>query len=578
MSYLSQDSGLDGSKTLYGAVLEGFGHLEEKQLQLDALLEKLNSEKDVGRLEKLSSAFARSLEDFSDSQGFYYRDLASSALRGLGFQEGDFSRPVSEFSGGQKMRAALAKALISEPGLLLLDEPTNYLDTDSLSWLEGALSAYVGAYIAISHDRYFLDRVATSIWHIERGSTAVYAGNYSAYLRKKESDDLAQNRANQAAMKEIARQKDIIAKLKSFNREKSVRAAESREKRLSKMEVPEKAYFERQAKIGFLEAQSASRVPLRLKSLSCGYQKSSPLIRGLDLDVGAGEKIGIAGKNAAGKTTLLKTIAGELDPLKGEVIFNGRRRVSYMDQEHEALNLENTALEELSAATGADSGAVRDVLGALQLVGDDAFKKIGNMSGGEKSRVDIAKLMLSSSTVLLLDEPTNHLDIPIREAFEEALLGFGGAALIVSHDRYLLSKIAERMVFFEGGSAYIYDMPYEEAVEAHSARFGARNAPQKESQKQKKANGYESGQNEGGHPASKNELFRARRRLGELVPLLEREEEKIREIESSMEEAGFFRDAQAANIAIKALDELRQKHAEHEDEWLSLTYLLEGEA
>ncbi|MCL1802377.1 MAG: ATP-binding cassette domain-containing protein [Eubacteriaceae bacterium] len=570
--YLAQDTGLSGSMGLYSAVLAGFAELEAKQEGLDQIIARMSSETDVAKLEKLSARFSALLEEFENNSGFYYKELAASSLKGLGFLESDFSTPISNLSGGQKMRAALAKALLSKPALLVLDEPTNYLDAESMLWLEGALNNFTGAYIAISHDRYFLDKAARAIWLIEGGVLKTYKGNYSQSLALRNEEESAQAKAYRLAVEEIKRQKAIIAKLKSFNREKSVRAAESREKKLAKMDMPEQPKAASIAKVALARAGNSSPTPLRLKDICIGYSKDKPLIQGLSLEAKAGQKIGIAGRNATGKTTLFKTIMGMLEPLSGSVELNGPKdNIMYLSQEHEGLDLSATALEELERFSGRNQAEIRNILASLELTGEEGLKRISEMSGGERARVDIAKLMLSSHGILLLDEPTNHLDIALREVFESAIISYEGAALIISHDRYLLNKVANRMVFLRDGKPSIYNLGYEEAF----AEFTDSQKPSGDPVSAGEGRNQERPPKQK-NSASKNEIYRAEKRIAELDTLLEEAQSSISQLESELGTAELYKDHSLAQQRLAKLDSLKSCYGELEEEWLSLSYFLEG--
>lgn len=570
IGYLHQDLGLDEERTILDEALQASSELIEEERQLEELLNKIETEKDTDALRKLNETYHRRLEAFQEGKGFYYHSMTVGALKGLGFGEAELGKRVGELSGGQRMRVALAKLLIAEPDLLLLDEPTNYLDLDSISWLEVYLAQYPSAYIVVSHDRYFLEKTANTIWEAEDGTIRRYKGNYSAYVRQREDQEYAMQRAYDNQQKYIKRQQEIIDRLKSYNREKQVKRAESREKLLAKVERIDRPKDAKRSKINLGAQGVITKKALVMKNLSVGYQGKA-VLSGLTMEVRMGETIGICGDNASGKSTLLKTIAGLIPPVKGEMAFGSNVIPNYFRQHHEDLNPEHTLLEELSAYSGEDNLTIRNVLGSLLFSSDDVYKKIAVLSGGETSRIAVAKLMLTKSNLLLLDEPTNHLDIASKEVFEAALKDYDGTVLVVSHDRYLLSAIADRMIFVKDGQAYCFDCGYEKANEMFVSMFSE--VSENNGASTDKGNEPAENKPEG---LSKNKIKRSRERIVEIEETIRRIEEKKKTIESEMNEEGFYKDMDSANAKITEHDGLGSKKEQLEEEWLELNYLLEN--
>ncbi len=398
-------------------------------------------------LEDIYSRYATLSHRFELENGYAVRSNVTGILKGLGFSEDDYNKKVSTLSGGQKTRLALGRLLMDAPEILVLDEPTNHLDIASVSWLEGYLKSWRGAVIIVSHDRYFLDRIVNKILDIENGTAHLYLGNYTAFAEKKAAlrkDMMKAYLNNQAALKH---QQEVIDKLKQFNREKSIKRAESREKALAKMERIDKPFdVEDAMKLHFTPSKLSGKDVLFADGLSKSFG-SLQLFDGVNLDIKRGEKLAIIGPNGTGKTTLLKIIMG-LEPAdKGELDFGSLVEPAYYDQEHQVLDPDNTVFDEISDAYPyMNNTQIRNLLASFLFTGDDVFKLIRDLSGGEKGRVSLAKLMLSKANLLLLDEPTNHLDITSKEILEEALRNYEGTVICVSHDRYFINRIATRIL------------------------------------------------------------------------------------------------------------------------------------
>lgn len=446
LGYLAQHQEMENELTIYDCLLQVKQHILDMEIrmrEMEAEMKHATGE----ALTKLMDSYSRLTHEFEMENGYAYKSELTGVLKGLGFQEEDFQKQVSTLSGGQKTRVALGRLLLSKPDIILLDEPTNHLDMDSIAWLETYLLNYPGAVFIVSHDRYFLDKVATKIVEIDNGKVSTFTGNYSAYSEKKAILRKAAYQAYLNQQQEIKHQEEVIAKLKSFNREKSIRRAESREKMLDKMEVLEKP----------VEIDSSMKITLKPRITSGndvltveGLGKSFPpltLFEDLNFSVKRGERVAIIGNNGTGKTTILKIINEIVPPDTGCFHLGSKVHIGYYDQEHHVLHNEKTIFEEISDDfPKLTNTEIRNLLAAFLFTGDDVFKPIQALSGGEKGRVSLAKLMLSEANFLILDEPTNHLDITSKEILEEALSNYEGTVLYVSHDRYFINKTATRIL------------------------------------------------------------------------------------------------------------------------------------
>ncbi|SDB09041.1 ABC-F family ATP-binding cassette domain-containing protein [Eubacterium oxidoreducens] len=449
IGYLAQHQNIEDEMSIYDAVLEEKKDvlvMEEKLHEMESRMDSLAKEE----LETHMNAYHKLLHEFEDANGYAYKGEVTGILRGLGFKDEEFDKKISTLSGGQKTRVSLCKLLVSKPDLIILDEPTNHLDIDSVVWLEGYLKNYKGAVLVVSHDRYFLDRVVSKVVEISNGIISQYDGNYTDYAKKSKKKREERLRAYLAQQAEIEHQNQVIDKLKQFNREKSIKRAESRKKALDKMEVLEKPIEERSEMRLSLEPEIISgKDVLTLDGVrkSFGLQL---LFDNLHELIQRGERVAIIGANGTGKTTLLKMI-NNLEPFEqGTIRLGSNVEIGYYDQEHHVLHLEKTIYEEISDAyPDLTQTRIRNVLAAFLFTDEDVFKKISTLSGGERGRVSLAKLMLSNANFLILDEPTNHLDIPSKEILEEALKCYTGTVLYVSHDRYFINETATRILLLQ---------------------------------------------------------------------------------------------------------------------------------
>lgn len=469
--YLAQQSDLSSSHTIYEELLSVKQDLVSMEQQLRDLEESMKHCEGT-QLEEIMNRYTRMTHDFEVRGGLLYKSELTGVLKGLSFLDEDFDKQISTLSGGQKTRVSLAKLLLQSPDLIILDEPTNHLDIASISWLETYLRSYKGAVLIVSHDRYFLDRVVTKVIAIENGLVRSYAGNYSDYAAKAAMLRKAAVNAYLKQQEEIHHQQQVIDKLKSFNREKSIKRAESREKMLDKMELLEKPVEIRDDMHLKLTPQIISgNDVLSIEDLSKHFG-SLTLFEHVDIEIKRGEHVAIIGDNGTGKTTLLKII-NELESMdSGQIRLGSKVEIGYYDQEHHVLHSEKTLFDEISDDYPTLTNTqIRNTLAAFLFTGDDVFKKISELSGGERGRVSLAKLMLSNANFLILDEPTNHLDITSKEILEQALNDYEGTVLYVSHDRYFVNQTATRILdlynkqFYSFAGNYDYYLEKKDIVE-----------------------------------------------------------------------------------------------------------------
>ena len=465
IGYLAQHQELDSALTIYDSLLQVKQHILDMELHMRRT-EKQMKHAQGEELDRLMETYSRLTHEFEMENGYAYKSELVGVLKGLGFPESDFEKEISTLSGGQKTRVALGRLLLSKPDIILLDEPTNHLDMDSISWLETYLLNYPGAVLIVSHDRYFLDRIVTKVIDIDNGKVSSFSGNYSAYSEKKAQlrRDAYQAYLNQ--QQEIKHQEEVIAKLKQFNREKSIKRAESREKMLDKIEVIEKPTEVNASMRIYLKPRIESGMDvLTVEHLSKSFP-SLPLFSDLNFSIKRGERVAIIGNNGTGKTTILKILNELVSADAGVFHLGSKVHIGYYDQEHHVLHMEKTIFQEISDDfPKLTNTEIRNLLAAFLFTGDDVFKKIASLSGGERGRVSLAKLMLSEANFLILDEPTNHLDIMSKEILEEALRNYTGTVLYVSHDRYFINRTATRILELTNQSMVNYIGNYDYYME-----------------------------------------------------------------------------------------------------------------
>jgi ATP-binding cassette subfamily F protein 3 len=471
IGYLAQIQELTGEETIYGtlrAAKASVFRMEDQLRSLELSMKHASGEE----LDRLMESYTQLTHSFELANGYAARSEIEGVFRGLGFSDEDRDRSLSTLSGGQKTRVALGRMLLEAPDLLLLDEPTNHLDMDSVAWLESYLSGFSGAVLVVSHDRYFLDRVVTKVIEIEHGTALSYEGNYTEFSEKKSRQRKAELLAYEKQQDEIRHQEEVIKKLKQFNREKSIRRAESREKMMSHIDRIEKPVEQAsEMRLTLKPRVESGKDVLTVSNVSKAFGLNT-LFENQSFLIRKGERVAIIGKNGTGKTTLLKMIDG-LEPIDAGTITPGSKvQIGYFDQEHQQLSMDHTIFEELQDAYPTlNNTEIRNVLAAFLFTGEDVFQPIQTLSGGEQGRVSLAKLMLSESNLLLLDEPTNHLDAQSREILEDALRGYTGTVLYVSHDRYFINRTATRILELDGGNFVNYIGNYDYYLEKKAERL-----------------------------------------------------------------------------------------------------------
>lgn len=529
IGYLEQNSGLDSTRSILDEVLSVYSHFIEMENRIKELEKAISNEKDRNVLNGLMKEYSRLTEEFARLGGYEYNSRATGVLKGLGFSEDQFSLNVKNLSGGQKTRLALARMLLTEPDILLLDEPTNHLDISAIEWLEDFLSNYKKCVMVISHDRFFLDRITNKTLEIENCECQLYNGNYSEYLKKKAVNREIQQRHYEQQQREIARMEEFIEQQKRWNREKNLIAARSRQKAIDRMEKIEKPKnLPQKIKIQFKSSMQSGNDVLSVEGLGKEYP-GKPLFKNVSFNIRKNERVFLLGPNGCGKSTLLKILTGRIDNYTGKYEYGYNVNLGYYDQEQEDLAPENTVIDEVWAVNEKlTQTEIRNALAMFLFKGEDVLKTVGNLSGGEKSRISLIKLMLSESNFLLLDEPTNHLDINSREVLESSLSDFDGTLLIVSHDRYFINKLATRIIELKDNSCIDYNGNYDDFLQYKSRIDAASDNGSKNTK-------VSSGKLE--HMATKEEKAR-KRKLEKQIADTEKEiasiESRLKEIENQM--------------------------------------------
>lgn len=469
IGYLEQNTNFHSENTIFEEVLEVFKDIIDMENYLRELEDKIakeSSNSNSTNLEKLMNEYSHKLELFSDINGYGYKSEAKGILKGLGFSDEDMSKPISILSGGEKTRVLLGKLLLKKPNLLLLDEPTNHLDSEAIEWLEVFLKQYKGTVILISHDRYFLDQVVNRIFEIHNKKLKSYNGNYSKFLELSATEKEIEQKKYDDQQKEIKKQEESIERLKAYGREKHLKRARSKEKSLDKVEILDKPEsYRKKAKIEFNPTITSGNDVLKLRNVSMGYGERI-LFKDLNLDIYRGEKVALIGANGIGKSTLFKIIMKELTPYSGEIKFGTNVNVSYFHQEQKTLDLNNTIIDEIwNNNPNLTQTSIRNMLGSFLFQGEEVFKQISTLSGGERARIAILKLILSNANLLLLDEPTNHLDIDSKEVLEQALSGYTGTIFTISHDRYFLNTVVDKVLVLDENGITEYLGNYDYYIE-----------------------------------------------------------------------------------------------------------------
>lgn len=585
IGYLAQNSGLQSHRSIWEEMLEVFAPLIEAEKELRLMEQQIADPAlaaDAKSYQELLDRYALKSDWFKDHGGYEIETRIRSVLHGMGFGAFPPDTAISSLSGGQKTRLALARILLQAPDLLMLDEPTNHLDIETLTWLEDYLRNYSGALVVVSHDRYFLDRLVTTIVEIERHQSRRYTGNYSRYIDLKAAEYESQMKMYEKQQDEIARMEDFIQK--NIVRASTTKRAQSRRKALEKMEVMDRPLGDlKKASFSFEAEIMSGKDVLQVDGLSYSFaDKSTPLFRNVSFYLKRGETVALIGPNGIGKSTLLKMLTGDLKPVAGSIMWGTKVKIGYYDQEQTHLNIKNTVLEEVwGAYPHIEEARIRSVLGNFLFSGDDVLKKISALSGGEKARIALAKLMLLKANVLILDEPTNHLDLFSKEVLESALLDYDGTLLFISHDRYFLNKMAERIVELHPGGAEHFLGNYDDylAKKQELAELAAEQASiesNKSGASDRQSSSIDSTAAKAGaasfeadKQAKREERSRLRRmeQLEESIASLEAEIERL---EHELTEPDVYQDYTAIQERQSLIDEHKTKLASAYEEWESI--------
>ena len=575
LGYLRQINNVDSKLSIIDelyTVIEHILSMEKRMLDMQEQMQHLSGE----ALEELYSSYTALTHNYELMDGYAAKSKVTGILKGLGFNENEFDRKINTLSGGQKTRVFLAKLLLEEPDIILLDEPTNHLDLRSIEWLESYLLNYKGAVIIVSHDRYFLDKIVSKVIDIENSTVYMYTGNYSDFSAKKQMLMDAKMKEYLNQQQEIRHQEAVISKLKQFNREKSIKRAESRQKQLEKIERVEapQTHIENMRLSLDISKESGKDV-LSVNNLSKSFDEKH-LFSNINFEIKRGERVAIIGDNGTGKTTLLKIINGLLSPDSGEVIYGSNVAIAYYDQEHQVLHMDKTLFDEISDTYPEMTNTqIRNILAAFLFTGEDVYKKIGDLSGGERGRVSLVKLMLSKANFLLLDEPTNHLDILSKDVLESALNSFPGTICYVSHDRYFINKTATRILDLTGNRLLNYIGNYDYYIEKREAVEGAANLISNES-KEKSVEISDSKQEWLENKTAQAQKKKLSNALNKCEKEIEKLEEKLGLIDEEFSNPEISSNVGKLMELQKEKSSLEEKLEKLMKEWEELTLSLEG--
>ncbi|MBQ7016778.1 MAG: ABC-F family ATP-binding cassette domain-containing protein [Firmicutes bacterium] len=555
IGYLPQTADYQSDNRIEDELLTVFKPLQEMEAEMRSLEQIMQS----GATPEQMDRYSKLLHDFEEQNGYGYHSMVRGVLNGLGFEEEEYQLPINYLSGGQKTRIMLGKLLLQAPDLLLLDEPTNHLDIESISWLESYLAAYKGAAIIISHDRYFLDKLCTKTMEIERGVATVYNGNYSYYIGEKEVRQKVAMREYEAQQTEIKRQEEIITKLRGYGMEKFIRRAQSREKILDKMELIDRpTELNASMNLHFTPSIQSAEIVLTAQEVSKQFD-GRELFRGANFQIRRGERVALIGANGIGKTTLFKMIMGQLSPSYGDLHLGVKVYPGYYDQTQENLSPEKSILDEIyDSYPNLTIPQIRNILGSFLFRGDDVFKQIKTLSGGEKARVSLCKIMLGDANFLLLDEPTNHLDIISREILESNLVSYEGTLLFISHDRYFINQVATRIIELTPDEIIPYLGNYDFYLEHRRVV------------EQKKQEEQPASQNKEAYTQQKmasSELRKKKARRNKLEKEIEEAETQIEEIKEKMLLPEFYSSATAYAELEQQIEMLEESIMEMMEEW-----------
>lgn len=575
IGYLAQDSGLQSDRTMEEEMRAVFADLLADEAELREMEQRMADPTlaaDKAAYEQLLARYAALQDRFRERGGYAVESNIRSVLHGMGFADIPPDTRIAELSGGQKTRLALARLLLIKPDVLLLDEPTNYLDIETLTWLESYLRAYEGAILVVSHDRYFLDALVDTIYEVEQTRVKKYTGNYTQYMEQKAADYERQLKMYEKQQEEISRIEDFIRR--NIARASTTKRAQSRRKMLEKMERIERPAGQKRAAFRFEIDRMTGKDVLEVHQLALSYEEEGPpLLQNINFELKRGDSVALIGPNGIGKSTLLKALAGKLKPRSGEIYWGTNVKIGYYDQEQTELNPENTVLDEVwNAYPHLEEQQIRTVLGNFLFSGEDVLKKISTLSGGEKARVSLAKLMLLNANVLILDEPTNHLDLVSKEVLESALLDYEGTLLFISHDRYFLNRMAEQILeLSRNGVRHFlgnYDDYLEKKLELSEASAGNdSNRPNGSSsvgQSGKTAASYEA------EKQMKREERQRQRRLEQLEADIAAMEQEVQALEERLADPEVYNDYLAVQEIQREIDEKNDQLAQWYEEWESL--------
>ncbi|WP_394219607.1 ABC-F family ATP-binding cassette domain-containing protein [Halobacillus trueperi] len=575
MGYLAQNTGLQSEETIWNEMEKVFTHLKDLEKELRSMEVQMADPDlldDQKRYQQLLADYDRKQEYFKTAGGYQYEADIRGVLNGLNFKNFNWDTPINSLSGGQKTRLALGKLLLTSPDVLILDEPTNHLDIDTLSWLEGYLQGYQGAVVIVSHDRYFLDKIVNTVYEIAFQSSKRYHGNYSDYLKKKEADYEQELKRFEKQQEEIKRMEDFIQK--NIVRATTSKRAQSRRKQLDKMDKLEKPKDDNQsAKFSFQTAKRSGNDVLKLRNYAFRYDDSKDyLFDHVSLDLNRGDSVALVGPNGVGKTTLLKTLIGDLEQSKGEKLIGTNVQIGYYDQEQTKLNSTKTVLNELwDEYPMKNEKDIRTILGNFLFSGEDVLKPVSALSGGEKARLSLAKLMMQEANFLILDEPTNHLDLDSKEVLEAALVDYPGTLLFVSHDRYFINKIATQVVemnpeetrLFLGDYDYYVDKKREE-YELQQIEEAERLQNEPKHQEVQQKNSFEEDK------AAKREERKKNRRIAEIEEEIEQLEARLEENEELLCDPDIYQDHERSLEITEDNTQLQTKLEVLMEEWETL--------
>ncbi|SFF89202.1 ATP-binding cassette, subfamily F, member 3 [Halobacillus alkaliphilus] len=574
VGYLAQDTGLQSEETIWNEMEKVFSHLkglEDELRSMEVNMADPDLMDDPDRYQQLLSTYDRKQEYFKTAGGYQYETEIKSVLNGLNFHNFDWNTPITSLSGGQKTRLALGKLLLTSPDVLILDEPTNHLDIDTLSWLEGYLQGYKGAVVIVSHDRYFLDKIVNTVYEIAFQSSKKYPGNYSDYLKKKEADFEIEMKHFEKQQEEIKRMEDFIQK--NIVRATTSKRAQSRRKQLEKMDKLDKPKDDNQsAKFSFQVSKKSGNDVLKLRELGFKYNEDSYVFENVSFDLSRGDSVALVGPNGVGKTTLLKTILGELKAAKGDIKLGTNVQIGYYDQEQTKLNPKKNVLQELwDDYPFKNEKDIRTVLGNFLFSGEDVLKPVSALSGGERARLSLAKLMMLEANFLVLDEPTNHLDLDSKEVLEAALIDYPGTLLFVSHDRYFINKIATNVVemlpeetrLFLGDYDYYVNKKQEE-YELQQIEEAERLENEPQTKEPQAKNSFQEDK------AVKREERKKNRRIAEIEKEIEELEAKLEEIEELLCDPEVYQDHERSLELTESSTQTQQRVEKLMEEWESL--------